>query len=281
MSSAPQSGWPPPGITGDQALAASQSFGADAERYDRARPRYPDVMIEHIVEASPGPDVLDVGIGTGIVARQFASHGCRVVGVDPDDGMAALARRTGFEVDIARFEDWDPAGRHFDTVVSGQTWHWMDPVLGAARAADALRTDGRLAVFWNAFEPPAEIARILVEAYRRMVPDPGFARAMAPGLEAYSTLCHRAAEGMREVGAFGEPEQWRFDWEHSYTRDGWLDQVPTLGGINQLPPGPLEELLAALGAAIDADGGSFMMAYATQVVTAARSGPGEEPVTGL
>lgn len=49
----------------------AESFGVDPERYDRTRPRYPDAMVDAILAASPGPDVLDVGIGTGIVARQF------------------------------------------------------------------------------------------------------------------------------------------------------------------------------------------------------------------
>ena len=57
----------------------AESFGGDAERYDRTRPRYPDAMVERIVAASPGPDVLDVGCGTGIEARQFQAAGCNYV----------------------------------------------------------------------------------------------------------------------------------------------------------------------------------------------------------
>jgi hypothetical protein len=47
--------------------------------------------------------------------------------------------------------------------------------------------------------------------------------------------------------------------------------VPTSGGHNQFPPGKLEELLAGIGAAIDAVGGEFTMGYAAVVVTAART----------
>ncbi|MEU6126577.1 hypothetical protein [Streptomyces sp. NPDC047123] len=39
----------------------AESFGVDAERYDRARPRYPDALVARIVAAAPGPAVLDVG----------------------------------------------------------------------------------------------------------------------------------------------------------------------------------------------------------------------------
>ncbi len=51
-----------------------------------------------------------------------------------------------------------------------------------------------------------------------------------PVLEAYQFMCGKAADGIREAGGFGEPEQWRFDWDRPYTRDEWLDQVPTMGG---------------------------------------------------
>src|ERR687890_307786 len=117
----------------------AESFGNDAERYDRARPSYPAVLVERIVAESPGPDVLDVGCGTGIVARQLHAAGCRVLGLD---------------VEVATFEAWDPAGRTFDAAVAGQAWHWVDPVAGGAKAASVLRPGGLLALFWNVFQAP-------------------------------------------------------------------------------------------------------------------------------
>jgi hypothetical protein len=64
-----------------QARQVAESFGSDPERYDRARPRYPDAMVNRIVAASPGPDVLDVGICIGLAARPFQTAGCKVFGV--------------------------------------------------------------------------------------------------------------------------------------------------------------------------------------------------------
>ena len=249
----------------------AESFGSDPERYDRTRPHYPDALVERIVAASPGPDVLDVGIGTGIAARQFRAAGARVLGVEVDARMAEFARRGGFEVEVASFERWDPAGRTFDAVVSGQTWHWVDPAAGAAKAAAVLRPGGRLAAFWNVQQPPPVVGEGFAEAYRRMLPDTPFARGVSDGLLAYSPILTGAADGMRQAGAFGDPEQWRFDWERSYTRDEWLELVPTSGGHSRLAPATLEELLAGLGAAIDAAGGSFTMGYAAVVVTAERT----------
>ncbi len=263
---------PPSGPEPHRHRQVAESFGSDAERYDRARPRYPGAMVDRIVAASPGPEVLDVGTGTGIAARQFQAAGCRVLGVDVDARMADLARRNGLEVEVAAFEAWDPAGRAFDAVVSGQSWHWVDPAAGAAKAAGALRPGGRLAVFWNVFQPPPEVAEAFAAVYRRVMPDLPFNPWAVPALEVYSVLFTRAADGIREAAGFGDPEQWRFEWECSCTREDWLDQLPTHGGHAQLPPAQLEELLAGVGAAIDAVGGSFTMRYTTVVVTAVRTG---------
>jgi SAM-dependent methyltransferase len=253
----------------------AESFGTDAERYDRTRPPYPAALVDRIVAASPGPDVLDVGCGTGIEARQFRAAGAVVLGVDPDARMAEFARRSGIAVEVARFEDWDSAGRDFDAVIAGTAWHWVDPVAGAAKAAQVLRPGGRLAPFHHVFQPPPEVAEASAEAYRRVAPDSPVnlsSQLTRPALEIYQPLFAKIANGIREVGGFSEPEQWRFGWECTYTRDEWLDQLPTLGALTQLPPDKLAEVRAAVGAAIDAIGGSFTMSYTTVAVTAARTG---------
>jgi SAM-dependent methyltransferase len=254
-----------------RARQVAESFGSDAERYDRARPRYPDAMVEAIVAASPGADFLDVGCGTGIAARQFQALGCRVLGVDPDARMAALARRFGVEAEVAKFEDWDPAGREFDVAIAGQAWHWVDPVAGAAKAAQVLRPGGRLALFWNSFRPPGDVDEAFAEVYHRVF-DSAFSLVTVAGPDAYSVMCAKAAGGMRQAGAFGDPEEWRFDWDRPYTRDEWLEVLPTFGGYSQYPPATQQELLAGIGAAIDSVGGSFTMGYTAVVATAGRSG---------
>ncbi len=262
----------PPAREPHQQREVAESFGGDAARYDRSRPSYPDALVDRIVTASPGRDLLDIGCGTGIAARQFQAAGCRVLGVDPDERMADVARQGGLEVEVATVEAWDPAGRAFDAAVAAQAWHWVDPVAGAARVAQALRPGGRLAMFWNSFLPPAEVNDAMGTAFQRILPDTPAVHRGLPGPEGYSQLCAKTADGIQQAGAFGPPEQWRFDWERPYSRDEWLDQVLTFGGLGQrLPVAVQQELLAAIGAAIDALGGSFMMGYATVAVTATRA----------
>ncbi|MFG3104035.1 class I SAM-dependent methyltransferase [Streptomyces sp. NPDC048182] len=251
-----------------QARRTAESFGADARRYDRARPPYPEELVARVVAGRPGAEVLDVGCGTGIAARQFQAAGCAVLGVEPDARMADFARAGGLRVEVATFEGWEPAGRAFDVVTAAQSWHWVDPAVGAAKAARVLRPGGRLAVFGHVFEPPADVAEPFADACRRVAPDsPSGGRRP---LETYQAGYARVADAIRETGRFGEPERWRFDWERSYARDEWLDLLPTTGGLTRLDPGPLAEILGAVGDAVDGLGGRFTMRYTTLATSAVR-----------
>src|SRR4029077_5661346 len=146
------------------------SLGGVAELYDRARPSYPSALIDALME--PGPRrVLDVGCGTGKAARLLIERGCDLLGVEPDPSMAAVARSHGVSVEEATFESWDPDGRMYDLIVSGQAWHWVDPMLGVTKAASLLHAGGRLGVFWNRGWPEKEAQHVLEGVYARVAPE--------------------------------------------------------------------------------------------------------------
>jgi len=251
----------------------------NAERYDRARPRYPDALIQRVIAASPGVEFLDVGCGTGIGARQYRAAGCTVLGVEPDARMAEFAKRTGVEIEIGKFENWDPSGRSFDAVVAGQAWHWVDPVLGARKAAQVLRPHGLLAIYWHVFDPPSEVANAFDNVLQRVAPDAPLQNRPSdgsqpgnPAIEFQQGNLKRAVEGVRTSGGFCEPEQWRFEWQRHYTRDEWLDHLPTTGTLTQLAPDQLATVLEAVGTTIDSIGGGFTMEYITLAAAATRTG---------
>jgi hypothetical protein len=157
-------------------------------------------------------------------------------------------------------------------LVAAQSWHWVDPVAGAVKAARVLRPNGRLAIFGHVFEPPAEVAEPFAAACRRVAPDSPFSDQPARRpLEMYQAGYAKIADQIRETERFNDPEQWRFDWEQSYTRDQWLDLLPTTGALTRLRPDQLTGILDAVGAAIDALGGSFTMHYTTLATTAVRA----------
>jgi SAM-dependent methyltransferase len=251
----------------------AESFGVDAERYDRARPSYPEAMIERIVAAAPGPEFLDVGTGTGIAARQLQAAGATVLGLDADPRMADQARRRGLEVEVAKFEDWDPRNREFDGVVAATTWHWIDPGRGAAKAAEVLRKGGIVALVWNVFEPDAEVGRKFGEINARILPGLPYSYAsQVPMATAYQAILDKAMAGLDSAGGFAKPEQWRTDWDLTYTRDDWLSVMQTHGGLAaHITTEQLAELLTATGEVIDAQGGAVTMRYSTLTVTTKRA----------
>ncbi|MBO1334540.1 class I SAM-dependent methyltransferase [Streptomyces sp. VRA16 Mangrove soil] len=248
----------------------AESFGTDPDRYDRSRPRYPDALVRRIAAAAPGPDVLDVGCGTGIVSRQFQGAGCTVLGVDVDARMADYARGRGVPAEVGQFESWDPAGRTFDAVVAGQTWHWIDPAAGAAKAAEVLHPGGRVALLWNVHQPAPELADALARAYGEALPKTPLNPWKGAALNAYGGIFDKVADGLRGTGSFEEPERWEERWEGRYTRDAWLEFMSTSGGAALCTPEQSADLHARTGAAIDALGGAFTLPYVTVAVTAVR-----------
>jgi SAM-dependent methyltransferase len=255
----------------------SQYFDGTGRLYDRSRPSYPDALIARIVDSLAGRKILDVGCGTGIEARQFQGAGCTVLGVDPDTRMAEYARGTGVPVEVAEFENWVAADRMFDAVVAGTAWHCVDPVAAAGKAAQVLRPGGLLAPFHHVSHSPPELdAAVGVTApswtsrrsalvYRQAAAD-----APADLTDPYQPLFDTMAAGIRLAGGFGEPEQWRFDWRQTYTRDEWLSILGTRSAVTKLAADEQSRVLATVGDLIDAMGGSFEMGYTTVAVTAVR-----------
>lgn len=250
------------------------SFGADADRYDRARPRYPAALVDAVAERLPGPEILDVGMGTGIAAEPFRERGFTVLGVEVDPQMASLARAKGFEVEEARFEEWDPAGRAFDGVIAGQTWHWIDPTAGAVNAARALRPGGRLAMFWNLGLPDPEIAARFADIFASLGTGLPFNPwAVGAATDPYGAIIERAAVALRGTGVFGDVERLSFSWRSTLVRDAWLEQVSTAGGINRLPADTLATLLRRMGEEIDERGGAIEIGWTTvAAITERRTG---------
>src|SRR5262245_56540965 len=209
------------------------SFGDDAEQYDRARPGYPSELFDDLL-ADGGRAVVDVGCGTGIVARSLLARGCSVVGVEPDPRMAEVARRSGVVVEIATFEDWDDPGRVFDVLTAGQSWHWVHPSRGAAKAAAVLRTGGRFGVFWNALHHAADVVAGFDDIYSRLAPELLENSVVLGTTEVSREL--DARDAFRETGAFEQLEERSYAWQCSYTTEAWLDQLPTHSGHRVLPP---------------------------------------------
>lgn len=255
-------------ITGmlHQDRGRAESFGADAEQYDRARPTYPEQLVSDLLPEPAGIAVLDIGCGTGIASRLFADRGCAVVGVEPDPRMAAVARRSGIDVQVSKFEEWDPVGRLFSLAICAQAWHWLEPGRTLAKLGSMLNPGGRVALFWNKGSHDLEFQVLLDRVYARH----------APGLDSYSILLglpiedriNAARQSLSASSHFNVHEVVRYPWEKRYTRDEWLDHLPTHSDHRTLPESQRKALLDDIGNLIDASGGTVILHYTTWLLSA-------------
>ena len=128
-----------------------------------------------------GAQVLDVGIGTGLVAREaLALIGVegRLVGVDPSAGMMGQVSLAGVELISGRAEALPRETASSDFVSMGYALRHIDDV-GAAFAEfyRVLRPGGRLVVL-EISKPAGRVGTALLKTYMRAVV-PAIARLVA------------------------------------------------------------------------------------------------------
>lgn len=244
------------------------SFGSDAARYDHTRPGYPDDLVDELMAGHPW-NVLDVGCGTGKAGRLLVARGCDVLGVEPDDRMAAVARAQGLDVEIAAFEQWDAAGRRFDLAICAQAWHWIEPTAGLRCVAQALDAGARFCVFWNRTTYDEDVQAALDAVYRRLAPsiaDRGAIVGVVPD--------DRLGQDLRAMEAsphFRPPQEHRYRWSHDYSVDDFASLLRTHSDHKRLPEATFAALLDGIGALMQARGGQLTVHYHTRMLTLTRS----------
>lgn len=259
-------------------------FGEVAELYDRHRPTYPPALIDDLV-AEAGLDgsqaVLEVGAGTGKATLLVAERGIPVVAVEPSAEMASVARRSvdryaDVEIEQSDFEAWDPRGRRFPLVFSGQAWHWVTPEVGLAKARNVLLPRGILAPFWNrvAWER-AEIRQALIDAYAQAAPELARDGPMHPANVGDDASAGWAAEIATTDGLTGA-EIRHYEWTLDYSAAEYAGMLATTSDVRLMDAGRREALLAAVAEAIGAHGEPLSLPMRTRLCLA-RRGPGAAP----
>ncbi len=224
------------------APARSSVFDRGAERYDRARPRYPRRLVDELVAALPGSDVLEIGCGTGQLSVALAGRGPRVTALELGPALAAraashLASYDGCRVINADFEQWRP-DRRYDAVVSATAFGWLgDGRIG--RVADALEPGGLAAIVGTSHvRGGTEAFFIDVQAcYERWDP------STEPGLRLASK---------HESDGYGFAEDERFEIvakshyfrDIAYTASDYVDLLGTYSGMIELSETRRERLFA-------------------------------------
>lgn len=118
----------------------------------RHRAPYPDEVITTMAGLLVAPrTILDVGAGTGALARRMVGFAERVDAVDPSSAMIHEGRRLPDGAHerlnwiVGRVED-APLSPPYGLITAGASFHWLDPDLGFARLRDALAPDAVVAI---------------------------------------------------------------------------------------------------------------------------------------
>ena len=98
----------------------------------------------------PQQTILDLGTGTGVVARQFARQGAHVTGIDLSDGQIDAARRLAeqetldVEFLVGRAECLPWQGPTFDIAIANQSWLYFDKAKTIRELRRVLKAGGFL-----------------------------------------------------------------------------------------------------------------------------------------
>jgi SAM-dependent methyltransferase len=130
-------------------------FNTTAAYYEQGRVPYAPALIRRVAAVCglrAYHRVLDLGCGTGPLARAFAPLAAEVLAMDPSPEMLLAARAAAATVANIRWDrgssyDLGPAQGRFFLVVMGRSFHWMDRVDTLSRLDGMIDAGGAVALF--------------------------------------------------------------------------------------------------------------------------------------
>lgn len=219
--------------------AAAKGFGRGADDYERARPGYPEGVMELLAREMPirpRSRVCDLAAGTGKLTRLLLTTGADVVAIEP---VPAMRRKLTVICPDAKVidgtaEDIPLDDESVDVLTIGQAFHWFSNLESLAEMARVLRPSGGLAMMWNGNDDGVPWVRDI----ERIVFDHG-------GEERpYTSEDPQAI--VAESGRFTPMETARFANHLTITPDLVVTRVASTSYISALPDERREACLAAV-----------------------------------
>ena len=200
-------------------------YGVAAEDYGAHRQGFPADFFHrlHAMRIGvAGQRLLDLGTGTGLLAREFARRGCLVTGVDFSARLLSVAEHANAgEVVRPRYlrvraesTKLPPAG--FDIVACGTSWHLFNRAAAAREARRVLTPGGRLVIAhldWHT--APGTVAAATLRLMERY----------GPGALAASTFVYPDWTQELTAAGFCHWEAFGFTTPLRYTPTAWRGRV--------------------------------------------------------
>jgi SAM-dependent methyltransferase len=250
------------------------TFGKVAELYDRARPSYPEALIEDLIELAGAERALEVGAGTGKATVLFAQRSVSVLALEPSAEMAAVARRNcapfpGVRAKKVEFEHWQPQGERFPLLYAAQAWHWVAPERRFTLARSALHEGGLLAPFWTRVSwGECAVREPLSAAYDRAGAEQTPSDAMDPRRPTDSDWRARWQQEVDGAAGFHRPQTRVYGWTRDYSTDEYVALLSTHSAQLIRDPRTRDALLSEVRETIDARGGAVSIPYVTELCLA-------------
>jgi ubiquinone/menaquinone biosynthesis C-methylase UbiE len=223
-------------------------FGRTADDYATYRAEVPAELFDRLARGYgvglAGQRVLDLGTGTGAVARALARRGCEVTGLDPSPELLVAAARLADEEGLAvRFvrgvaEAIEFPKDSFDIVTAAVCWHWFDGERAASEIRRVLAPGGRLViVHFNWLSRPGnvvEATEALMRRELRIVPGMQTLKRLVKGAVArirpawvrgLGTGIHPESMSTLTAAGFANLESFSFDVDVPYDHQAWRGRV--------------------------------------------------------
>lgn len=137
--------------------APTVRFTDRVDNYVKARPGYPTAIVsllEQTCRLTKQSTLVDVGCGTGLLAKIFCEFGCRVIGAEPNQAMREagqhyLAEYPNFTMVDGKAEQIPLPGTSVDFITAGQAYHWFDQKEARHEFMRILKPNGWVVLVWN------------------------------------------------------------------------------------------------------------------------------------
>ena len=210
----------------------TQNFGAAAADYAKHRAGFPESFFDRLAGfdiGRPGQTVVDLGTGTGTVARGLAQRGCTVIGIDPDERMLAQAREldkaagVAIEYRTGTAESIPVDDHSTDVITAGTAWHWFDAVQAAREVQRIARPGAAVVIAIFAWLPlPGNVVEATEHLIEKHNPQWKLGGGIGIDVQAVKDL---------QAGGFTQIETFSYDLDVPYTHESWRGRIRASAGV--------------------------------------------------